>query len=255
MLDDILARIADHKPVANLTCIDLPWSDAACEDASFIDCTFTDSHFSATDFTGGRFERCQFHRCRFSRTILRDATFEDCRFTLPGNPPSGTSFAIADLRNARFRRCDLAFAVFERSDLHAIEMHGCTLRGARFHQVDSSHAFARKTIVTRAVFNDCNFEFALLADAKLPLCDLARCRFREADLGGVDFTHAILTACDFTEALTPGLALAGADLRGSDLGAINLLTLASFARMKITQSQGDTLLRTLRIELHPEPAV
>ncbi|SIR35337.1 pentapeptide repeat-containing protein [Acidiphilium rubrum] len=253
-LADVMAAINDRGAISGETLRSIDWGDAVCEDAHFIDCQFADTAFGAADFTGARFERCQFARCGFARTVLRDAGFEECRFTVPGDPPVGSRFAFADLRNARFRRCDLSFAVFERSDLHAIEMHGCNLRGARLHQVDFGRAIGRKNVVTRAVFNDCNFDFAELADACLPGCDLARCRFREADLGGVDFTDADLSGGDFTEAITTGMALAGADVRGGDLGALNLLALASFARLKITQSQGDGLLQALRIDLHPDPA-
>ncbi len=251
---DIEAAIVARRAISGEMSSAIDWSDAVCADAQFVDCTFIDAHFGTADFTGARFERCQFARCGFARTVLRDAGFEDCRFTVPGDPPVGLRFAFADLRNARFRRCDVSFAIFERSDLHGIEMYGCNLRGARLHMVDFSRTVGRKSVVTRAVFNQCIFDFAELADARLPGCDMAGCRFREADLGGVDFADADLTGSDFTDAITTGMALTGADVRGSDLGALNLLTLASFARMKITQSQGDALLQALRIDLHADPA-
>ena len=50
---------------------------------------------------------------------LRDALFEDCLF---GDTVAYAGLAVAFSRaeRARFLRCDLSFAHFERSDLHGV---------------------------------------------------------------------------------------------------------------------------------------
>lgn len=242
-IEDICAAISARQTIADQDLSDIAWNDAACADASFVGCRFAEVISTSTDFSGATFTRCRFERCRFGLTLLRDAKFSDCRFTVPGDPPSGCVFAFADLRNASLQGCDLSFARFERSDLHAITMETCNLLGASLNSVDFSHTIGRKTVVTRATFRHCNFDFSELADARMNSCELTGCRFREADLGGVDFTDATLCDSDFNQAI----------LIRADVTGLNLLALASFTRMKITQSQADSLIAALRIDLYPDP--
>jgi uncharacterized protein YjbI with pentapeptide repeats len=101
---------------------------------------------------------------------------------------------LSELRQARFGRCDLSFATFERSDMFAIEMDQCNLRGTRFEKADFSHAYSRKMVRTRAAFRNCNLEPADLTERRL----------------------------------------------------------ASFARMKITQSQQHILLDGIGVDVHAD---
>ena len=114
--------------------------------------------------------------------------------------PASTS-ASADANKARFTRCDLSFARFERSDGYDLCMEDCNLRGIRFTRVSFTKSFERRVVRTSAAFRRCNFHLAEMTDLGLGGCDLSGSLFREADLSASD--------------------LEGADLRNSDLfGAI-----------------------------------
>ena len=186
-------------------------------------------------FADARFTNCRFDSCRVSHAALKGAVFETCQFT--GDGGKGCTFACSDLQRARFSRCDLALATFERSELFAVEMDECNLTGVRFNKVDFSRALSRKQIETRASFHNCKMDLADLAETKLPTCSLAGSRLREADLSSADLTDADLTNCDLFQANLHGATLAGADLAGAEVSGLNLLTLADFKGVRVTDEQ------------------
>jgi fluoroquinolone resistance protein len=161
----------------------------------------------------------------------------------------GCSFAFSDLRNVRFLQCDLSFAAFDRSDLFSVEMDRCNLLGSRFTKVDFSHAYSRKVVTTRAVFRGCNLGLAEMAELRLASCDLSGCRFREANLERTDLSGADLRDCDLFQAVLDGAKLDRADLTGAEISGLNLLRLASFARLKINADQQHVLLAALGIDV------
>jgi hypothetical protein len=69
--------------------------------------------------------------------------FEGCGFT---GDAKGCSFAFSDLQRAVFGACDLSLAVFDRTELFAIEMRECNLTGAKFTKVDFSRALRRSDV-------------------------------------------------------------------------------------------------------------
>jgi fluoroquinolone resistance protein len=240
-------------PIEDAQLKDIAWTDLDCEAAQFRRCSFAGAQFTNTVFSGARFVGCRFVGARFSHAELAEAAFEDCRFATRDTDAAGCSFAFSNVRDARFRTCDLSLCQFDRSDLFGIEMDQCILRGARFNKVDFSHAYSRKLVTTRAIFRACNFELADLSEAQLPGCDLTSCRFREADLSGADLTDTVLRDGDLFQAILTRTKLEGADLRGAEISGVNLLDLASFARMKIDQNQQHLLLAAIGIDVHPEP--
>jgi fluoroquinolone resistance protein len=246
------ARLA-KGPIEDAQLAEVAWTDLDCEGAKFNRCSFAGAQFTNTVFSGARFVGCRFLGARFSHAELGEAAFEECQFATRDTAATGCSFAFSNLRDARFTTCDLSLCQFDRSDLFAIEMDQCVLRGARFNKVDFSHAYSRKLVTTRAIFRTCNFELADLSEARLPGCELASCRFREADLSGADLTDAMLRDADLFQAILTGTKLAGADLRGAEISGLNLMELASFARMKIDQGQQHLLLDAIGIDVRPEP--
>jgi fluoroquinolone resistance protein len=247
------ALLEDRRIIAGETLSDVDWADLDAEAAIFTDCLFDAAQFANTNFEGARFTRCRFPRARFSRVNLKDSHFEDSVFVDRANEAVGCVFLLSELRQARFERCDLSFAAFERSDLFAIEMDQCNLRGTRFVKADFSHAYSRKMVRTRGAFRNCNLELADLAETRLAECDFSGSRLREADFTAGDLSDALLRDCDLFQAVLTGAKLDGADLRGAEISGLKLPHLASFARIKITQGQQHILLDGIGVDVHPDP--
>jgi fluoroquinolone resistance protein len=253
-LAQVRARIDQQSPVESASFTDNDWQDFDGEGACFVDCEFADTHFTGTNFASTTFTRCRFLRCRFSHADLREAAFTACLF-LDRSDSAGCAFALTDLRQAKFVKCDLSLCEFSHSDLYAIEMDECTLRGARFIKVDFSHAYSRKVVRTRATFRLCNMELVDLSEARMATCDLTASRLRETDLTQSDLTDSVLRDCDLFKAVLTGTKLAGTDLRGAEISGLNLMDLASFQGMKITQGQQHVLLTCIGVDVYPEPGV
>jgi fluoroquinolone resistance protein len=141
--EQVRARIDQRSAIESASFADGDWNDFDGEGSRFVECHFAEAQFSGTNFAAATFARCQFTRCRFSHADLREAAFTECKL-LHRNDNAGCVFAFSDLRQARFVNCDLSLCAFQHSDLFSIELDACTLRGARFHRIDFSHAYSRK---------------------------------------------------------------------------------------------------------------
>jgi fluoroquinolone resistance protein len=130
-------------------------------------------------------------------------------------------------------------------------MERCNLLGASFTKIDFSHAYSRKVVTTRATFRSCNLELAHLAELRMVSCDLSGSRLREANLEGTDLTDGDLRDCDLFQAGLDGARLDRTDLTGAEVSGVNLLRLASFARVKINASQQFALLSALGVDVEP----
>lgn len=227
------------------------WRAHDCEEARFEACTFTDVNFLETAARGAAFTKCTFLRCRFASADMRETSFEDCAFA-DKEAHSGPTFFVTDLSRASFTRCDLSFAVFERSDMQGLTLSHCNLRGARFHRADFLRTVSRKLVRAAATMTDCNFHLADLTDIKLPGADLQRSQFREADLTNADLEEADLREADLFGAIVAGAKLAGADLRGGEVSGVDLGALASFAGLKITLQQQYALLSAMGLDVRSE---
>ncbi len=250
--EQLKQALAREAVIADAELGDVAWADLDGEGARFSRCSFAGVHATNALLSGASFTGCHFSGARFSHAELNEAVFEECQFTSRDDKAVGCSFAFSNLRDARFVKCDLSLCTFDRSGLFSVVMDQCVLRGARFAKADFSHAYSRKLVTTRATFRHCNFELADLSEARLPGCDFTACRFREADLGAADLTDAVLRDCDLFQAIVTGTKLEGADLRGAEISGLNLLEVASFARIKIDQGQQHALLSAMGVDVHPE---
>ena len=195
--------------------------------------------------------RCSFIGCRFAHADFRGATFEECIFTDKA-ASAGSTFAFAELREARLIRCDLSFCHFDRCKLFAIEMDRCNLLGARFNGADFSHSFGKKVVQTKAAIRRCNLDVTNLTAIRLPQCDLSGSSFREADLTDADLSGANLQECDLQECELLRANLATADLRRAKIAGLNVLSLRSVQGLKVSADQQWLLLAAIGIEVHPD---
>lgn len=231
-----------------LSQFDLSYLDLS--DAVLTECSLFDANLSGTSFEGARFSRCRFVRCRFANVDFRDAAFEDCTFA-DDQGHHGAEFSFGRMEQAGFRRCDLSFAKFERTDLYGLEMETCNLRGSTFKSVDFARAFGRKIVKWAGALKGCNLELADLAEIRMPGCDLNNSSLREAMLAGSDLEGADLRGCDLAQAITSGAKLARADLRGADIRRLNVTELGSFEGMLVSAEQQHALLAAMGIEVLP----
>jgi fluoroquinolone resistance protein len=246
-VEALAEKIRAGKPVQALRIADDRWPELDGQGASFAGCAFERIQFSNPVLNEARFVNCRFVSCRFSHAELADVRFEGCSFV--GEDGKGCSFAFGDLQRAAFIACDLPLAVFDRTELFAIEMRDCNLTGAKFTKVDFGRALSRKKIETRASFQACKMDLADLSEAKLPGCSLAGSRLREADLAGADLTDADLSNCDLFQAILDGAKLSGADLTGAEVSGLNLTTLADFAGVRIGDDQMFRLLDAMGVSV------
>jgi fluoroquinolone resistance protein len=246
-IDTLARQIAAAEPVQALRLSDDHWPELDCAGARFTDCTFERVQFSNAMLEEAQFSNCRFIACRFSHAELASARFADCRFTDDG--AKGCSFAFSNLQRAEFSGCDLSQTVFDRTDMFAVEMRDCNLTGARFATADFSRALSRKTIETRAIFQDCKLDVADLSGVKLPGCSLNGCRLREADLSNADLTDADLTGSDLFQAILDGAKMAGVDLRGAEVSGVNLTRAADFVGVKVSDDQMFRLLEAMGVEV------
>ena len=72
-------------------------------------------------------------------------------------------------------------------------------------------------------------------------------RLVDADLEGAD-----LRECEFFHALTVGVKLARADLRGAEVSGLNLAELATLDGMKISVDQQYRLLTAMGLDVYAE---
>lgn len=116
---------------------------------------------------------------------------------------------------------------------------GCKLTGADF----------AKARTIGLVLEDC-----LMADAVLHGLSV-----RKALLKTVDFTHADLSGCDFREAVFEGCSLReahvtsarfeAADLRGADIGGLELVDATKFKGAIVSRAQAAELLAQLGLRV------
>lgn len=156
------------------------------------------------------------------------------------------------MEEARFRRCDLSFARFDRIGLYAASFETCNLRGASFTKADFGKALGRNVVRWAGSFGGCNLELADLAELRLPEGDFNRCSFREADLRDADFEGCDLREADLFQAMTSGLKLARADLRGAEVSGLDLAALGSHAGLKINGDQQYRLLTAMGVDVHAD---
>lgn len=239
------ARVSD----ADLS--DRDFTDADLTDAVFEGCVFREVQIQGAVMQGVRFKDCRLVRCRFAHADLREAVFEDCSFA-DDDGHVGVQFAFGRMDEARLRKCDLSFARFERLSLYGVEMEACNLRGGAFLRADFSRAFGRSVVQWSGALKGCNLELADLTQLRLPEGDFNRSSFREAILVDADLEGADLRECDLFQALTVGLKLARADLRGAEVSGLNLAELASLDGMKVAADQQHRLLTAMGLDVYAD---
>ncbi len=165
-----------------------------------------------------------------------------------------------DLRGCEFARCRGGHANFS----------SCKLTEARFLFRDPNNSKWRGTILSDVLFQDCKLTGAqmAIANALLPpasdRCLLINANFRglsfrrtrldgvdfqDADLREIDFREAVLTGCSPREANVTNARFETADLRGADLGNLQLADASRFREVIISKQQAGRRLGGLGLKV------
>ena len=209
---------------------------------------------SGTDFGGAdlserTFIECVFQGCNLRRADLRGAVFERCEFN-DTSSESPADFNHAQLREARFTRCNLTVVEFCHAQAYDLVLENCQLQGADFSHADFRLPIG-DTDLSAFTMRDCNCSFANLSNTFLAGCTLTGNRMIEACLDYCDLTDADLTNCELHNLSATGLCLAGADLRGSSFNNIDPRAI-DLTGVTITPEQTPYLLDALGINLATE---
>lgn len=161
------------------------------DDDPHVDRTFTAQTMAEEGLHPGAYEGCRFEGCDLSGRSLQDFRFIDCEFSacnLSNASLTGSTWnevalrdcqamglAFGDCHSApfivRFEGSRLDYCSFLRSPLRAARFLRCSLQQADFTGADLREACFSMSILSGAVFEDCNLE---------------KCDFREAIDFGID---------------------------------------------------------------------
>lgn len=152
-----------------------------------------------------RFAHCRFTGAALQKSDVRDCLFENCDF-------AGARFLEGTLRRCVFRGCKLAGTNFGGASLEDVRFENCTGGGAVFSEA----------VLKNVAFDSCRLDDAWFADVR------ARGPYRFADcaLRRADFLRTPLAGQDLSTCDIEGMAVAGPELKGAKVSALQACELA-----------------------------
>jgi fluoroquinolone resistance protein len=244
-----LATVAgDRKFEGLLLSADLVLDQLDLTESRFERCLFRIPTIRSADFSGAEFNECKVEPTRFANCKVRKTRFVGCTFFDAGSK-NGCTFAFCDLQSAEIVRSNLSGSAFEGCDLYGVSGVESSFRGARFPRSTFTKTISKRSMLTKASFDTCNFSFADLAGLHLQSCEFLSCKMSEVSLIDADLSHATILRCALDRAEWERAKLRKADLRGSNLSGLNLAVLADYAGLRISESEQAELLRHLGIDV------
>jgi fluoroquinolone resistance protein len=217
-------------------------------ESRFERCLFQVPTIRGADFSGTEFQDCRFEPTRFANCKLGRARFVGCTL-FDATSKKGCTFAFCDLQAAEIVRSNLSSVSFDGSELYGIKAVEGSFRGARFPRSTFTKAISKRSILTKATFDTCNFSFADLSGLYLQGCEFLSCKLSEASLIDADLSHATFLRCALDRVEWDRAKLRKADLRGSNLSGLNLAMLADYAGLRISESEGTEVLKHLGVDV------
>lgn len=190
---------------------------------------------------------CRLSGASFRGADLSGAHFVACKAWEP-DTPEGADFSFANLREARFERCDLSMATLSRARGYDLLLEDCQAQGADFSQLDTRMPLAIQEPPVACTLRGCNLSHADLSRIDLSGADLSGSRLLEALLDDSSLRGADLSGCDLNNISGRGLDLTGADLRGATFNNLDPRRV-DLTGVRITPEQVTMLLEPLGIVL------
>lgn len=244
--------IASGKPIENAILQVQSLESSDLTDQHFVNCQIEEgSTLDSVDLRDTYWKNCKFLDCTFKNCDLRQATFDNCDFYHP-ETRAGANFRFSDLSNCEFSNCDLRLTHFPNADLFCVSFKNCKMSGTGFEKSDFGKVLSKRALKPRACFLDCQLTYANLSDLDLEDCILTDC-----DLSGANLENTILQCANLRNSSLSGTAtdrldLSYADLRGGQVGALNLRSLKDYRGLIISASQQHLLLNGLGIKVEPD---
>lgn len=246
---DVLAIAArDRKFEGLLLSPDITLDRMELTESRFERCLFQIPTIRGAGLTSAEFSDCRFEPTRFANCKLGRARFVGCSLFDAGTK-KGCTFAFCDLQAAEVVRSNLSSGSFEGCELYGVNAVDSIFRGARFPRSTFTKAISKRSMLTKAAFDRCNFSFADLSGLHLQGCEFLSCKLSEASLIDADLSQATLLRCALDRVEWDRAKLRKADLRGSNLSGLNLTALAEYAGLRISESEQAEILKHLGIEV------
>lgn len=205
--------------------------------------TLRGSDLSSAEFSDSRSEPTPFANCK-----LGGARFVGCALFGAG-ANKGCTFAFCELQATEIVRSNLSSGSFEDCALYGVSAVEGSFRGARFPRSTFTRAISKRSTLTIARFDRCNFSFADLSGLHLQGCEFLSCKLSEASLIDTDPSQATFLACALDRVEWDRAKLRKADLPGSNLSGLNLAVLADYAGVRISESEQAEILKLLGVDV------
>ncbi len=160
---------------------------------------------------------CAFINCRFPGSALEKAYFADALFL--NCDLSNLNLRHSFLRRTAFRDCKLTGADLTESTLEDVSVTGCVARMINLAAGKLKRVRFDHSDLSRGCLSDCKLQ----AGIELDTCDLTQLECLQTPLKGVDLTTCTLD----------GLILAGPELRGAVVTALQASDLARYLGLVI----------------------
>ena len=213
-------------------------------------CRIAEGHLIDAQLPESELEQCSFLRCSFASADLSGAVFRNCTFFDPESR-RGSDFSFADLGSATFENCNLSTCKFGSANLHAVQIRGCKAAGVDFELASFTRKVGR-TGLTAGTLIDSMLDIASFREVVLNGCDLSRSSLRGTDFAGAALAEAHFRNCELSGAVMSAARLDRADMRGAILDDVDLGSAASYAGIKVSQSQLPALAAKLGIRVFPD---
>ena len=158
--------------------------------AEYSGLAFSDRQWQEQNHPGIRCDRAVFKNVVLSRTKMREAVFDDVRFT----------------------SCDLSGADWSGGQLSRVEFLSSRLTGF----VGAEGHF--KDVLLRG----CKLDYAIFQTAKLTRCHFEKCDLSQATFDGATASHVTFRDCNLSNARFIRARLADVDLRGSRIDGLEI---------------------------------
>ncbi len=171
-------------------------------------------------FTGGLAAGAQLEKLE-----ARGCLFRSCRFT-------GARLGRAYFRDCVFQGCDFSGARGMACTLRRCVLRGCKLSGANLAASGFEDVLFEDCLADGAVFSEGSFKNVRFSRTRLTAAEVADVKhrgpfaFAGCDLRGANFLRTSLNGQDLTACEIEGIALAGPELKGAKVTALQACELA-----------------------------